>query len=169
MPFHFVVTATTRPQRPEEVEAVDYFFVSEARFLEMIERGELIEHALVYNDYKGVPKQQVRDAMASGLDVVMRVDVQGAKTIRGFAPDALLIFLTAATEAELVERLRRRRTESERSLQVRLQAAKREWEYLEIFDYCVLNAESQVETAVDTILAIVQAEHHRIHPRRVEL
>lgn len=169
LPFHFVVTVTTRARRPDEVEGVDYFFVSETRFHEMIEQDELIEHALVYDEYKGVPKQQVRDAMDSGLDVVMRVDVQGAKTIRQLVPEALLIFLTAASEAELVRRLRRRRTESERSLQIRVEAAKREWEYLEIFDYCVLNADSQVETAVDTILAIIEAEHHRIHPRRVEL
>jgi guanylate kinase len=167
--FHFVVTATTRPKRPDEVEGVDYFFVSEARFREMIKKGELIEHAIVYNDYKGVPRQQIRDAMASGLDVVMRVDVQGAKTIRELASDALLIFLAASNEEELVGRLRKRRTESEESLQIRLQAAKREWEYLDIFDYCVVNADSQVETAVDTILAIIEAEHHRIDPRRVEL
>lgn len=169
LPFHFVVTVTTRARRPDEAEGVDYFFVSEARFREMIEGDELIEHALVYDEYKGVPKQQVRDAMDSGLDVVMRVDVQGAKTIRDLAPDALLIFLTAANEAELVRRLRKRRTESERSLRIRVEAAKREWEYLEIFDYCVVNADSQVETAVDTILAIIEAEHHRIHPRQVEL
>jgi len=169
LPFHFVVTATTRPQRPGEVEGEDYFFVGEDEFLDMIERGDLIEHALVYNDRKGVPRQQIREAMESGQDVVMRVDVQGAKTIQTLAPEALLIFLTARNEEELASRLRKRRTESEADLQLRLETAKEELGYLEIFDYAVLNEDSQVETAVDTILAIIKAEHNRIVPRRVRL
>ncbi len=169
LPFHFVVTATTRPIRPGEVEGEDYFFVEEQEFLDMIDRGELIEHALVYNDHKGVPRQQIREAMDSGQDVVMRVDVQGAKTIRALAPQALMIFLTAGDEEELERRLRKRRTESEADLQLRLATAKEELGYLEVFDYAVLNADSQVEVAVDTILAIIEAEHHRVDPRRVEL
>ena len=169
LPFHFVVTATTRPIRPGEVEGEDYFFVEEQEFLDMIDRGELIEHALVYNDHKGVPRQQIREAMDSGQDVVMRVDVQGAKTIRALAPAALLIFLTAGNEEELARRLRKRRTESEANLQLRLATAKEELGYLDVFDYAVLNADSQVDVAVDTILAIIEAEHHRVDPRRVEL
>ncbi len=169
LPFHFVVTATTRPIRPGEVEGEDYFFVEEQEFLDMIDRGELIEHALVYNDHKGVPRQQIREAMDSGQDVVMRVDVQGAKTIRTLAPQALMIFLTAGDEEALERRLRKRRTESEADLQLRLATAKEELGYLEVFDYAVLNADSQVEVAVDTILAIIEAEHHRVDPRRVEL
>jgi len=169
LPFHFVVTATTRLIRPGEVEGEDYFFVKEQKFLDMIDRGELIEHALVYNDHKGVPRQQIREAMDSGQDVVMRVDVQGAKTIRALAPQALMIFLTAGDEEELERRLRKRRTESEADLQLRLATAKEELGYLDIFDYAVLNADSQVEVAVDTILAIIEAEHHRVDPRRVQL
>jgi guanylate kinase len=169
LPFHFVVTATTRPIRPGEVEGVDYFFVEEQEFLDMIDNGELIEHALVYNDHKGVPRQQIREAMESGQDVVMRVDVQGAKTIRALAPEALLIFLTAGDEEELARRLRKRRTESEADLQLRLAMAKEELGYLDLFDYTVLNADSQVDKAVDTILAIIEAEHHRVDPRHVEL
>jgi len=135
----------------------------------MIDKGELIEHALVYNDHKGVPRQQIRKAMESGQDVVMRVDVQGAKTIRALAPEALLIFLTAGDEEELAQRLRKRRTESEADLQLRLAMAQEELGYLDVFDYTVLNADSQVEKAVNTILAIIEAEHHRVDPRRVEL
>lgn len=169
LPFHFVVTATSRPRRPDEVHGVDYFFYSEAEFLDLLERGELLEHALVYNEHKGVPKQQVRDAMASGLDVVMRVDVQGAKTIKQLAPEAVAIFLMARDEAELAQRLRRRKTESEEHLQTRLQAAREELLYLDLFDYRVVNADSEVEAAVSTILAIIEAEHHRTHPRQVRL
>src|SRR5512137_519789 len=82
LPFHFVVTATTRHPRPNEVHGKDYFFYSHAEFARMIENSELLEHAIVYNDYKGIPKAQVHDAQASGQDVVMRLDVQGANTIR---------------------------------------------------------------------------------------
>jgi len=169
LPFQFVVTATSRPKRPDEVHSVDYFFYSEQEFLDLLKRGELLEHAIVYNEHKGVPKQQVREAMASGLDVVMRVDVQGAKTIKQLAPEAVLIFLMASDEEELARRLRQRRTESEDMLQTRLQTAREELGYLEIFDYAVTNADSQVESAVDTILAIIEAEHHRTVPRRVVL
>jgi len=169
LPFHFVVTATSRPKRPDEVHGVDYFFYSEPEFLDLLERGELLEHALVYNEHKGVPKQQVRDAMASGLDVVMRVDVQGAKTIKQLAPEAIAIFLIARDEAELAQRLRMRKTESEEHLQTRLQAAREELHYLDLFDYRVVNADSEVEAAVSTILAIIEAEHHRTHPRQVTL
>ena len=96
LPFHFVVTATTRPKRPDEVDGVDYIFVTMSEFADMIERQELLEYAIVYGDYKGIPKQQVREALASGKDVVMRVDVQGAATVRRLAPEAVLIFLTAS-------------------------------------------------------------------------
>jgi guanylate kinase len=94
LPLHFVVTAATRLPRPNEVNGRDYFFYSHDEFAEMIEKGELLEHAIVYNDYKGIPKDQVRDAISSGKDVIMRLDVQGAATIRRLCPDALMIFLT---------------------------------------------------------------------------
>ena len=83
LPFHFVVTATTRIPRDDEVHGVDYFFYTKDEFAEMIEQGELLEYAVVYNDFKGIPKAQVREAFASGKDVVMRIDVQGADT-QGF-------------------------------------------------------------------------------------
>jgi guanylate kinase len=112
LPFHFVVTATTRPIREGEVNGVDYYFVSKDEFAEMIEQDELLEYAYVYNDYKGIPKSQVREALDSGQDVVMRLDVQGAATIRELNPEALLIFLITDTEDELVKRLQSRKTES---------------------------------------------------------
>ena len=103
--FHFVVTANTRAKRPDETDGVDYIFVSKAEFAEMIENDELLEYAVVYDDYKGIPKAQVRQALASGKDVVMRLDVQGASTIRKLAPEAVLVFLTTSSEEELVNRL----------------------------------------------------------------
>ena len=169
LPFHFVVTATTRARRSTEVEGVDYIFLPQEEFKGMLEAGEFIEHALVYGEHKGIPRQQVQQALASGMDVVLRVDVQGAKTIRGLYPEALLIYLATPSEAELVERLKRRRTESPEKLQLRLQAAREEFGYLHLFDYAVINAEGQVEQAVDNILAIIQAEHHRVIPRRISV
>jgi len=169
LPFHFVVTATTRGHRSGEVEGVDYFFLSTPEFERMIQAGEFIEHALVYGEHKGIPRQQVQLALASGTDVVLRVDVQGAKTLRGLYPEALLIYLITRSEEELAERLKRRRTESPEKLQLRLETARAEFDYLGLFDYAVVNAEDQVEAAVDTILAIIQAEHHRVNPRRIRV
>jgi guanylate kinase len=169
LPLAFVVTATDRPPRPNEVDGVDYFFVSKQEFQRMIAEDELIEYALVYDDYKGVPKDQVRKAMASGLDVVMRVDVQGAATIREIAPDALLIFLTTNSEEELFERLRARKTETPEKLARRIETARHELQRIDEFDYCVVNADGDLEQAVDTIIAILDAEHHAVKQRKVEL
>lgn len=169
LPFHFVVTATTRPARPEEQNGVDYFFLSHDDFAEMIEQDELLEYAIVYNDYKGIPKAQVREALASGKDVVMRVDVQGAATVRELCPDALLIFLTTHDEEELVARLLARKTETPEGLKLRIATARQEQKRIAEFDYVVYNREFQLEQTVDTIIAIIQAEHARVKHRKVNL
>ena len=167
--MHFVVTATTRPARPNEVHGRDYIFMSNDEFAQMIEDNELLEYAIVYGDYKGIPKQQVRDAMASGKDVIMRIDVQGAATIRKLCPDALLIFLTTGTEEELVQRLIVRKTETPEGLKLRTATARKEMKRINEFDYCVFNPEFHLDTAVDTVLAIIEAEHNRVNPRVVTL
>lgn len=169
LPIHFVVTATTRPQREGEQHAVDYYFVSRDEFAAMIENDELIEYAIVYGDYKGIPKSQVEEALVSGTDVVMRVDVQGAQTIRKIYPEALLIFLSTSSEDELVRRLKQRKTEAPEDLKLRIATARKEMLKLELFDYYVVNAENRLDEAVDTIIAIIHAEHHRIEPRQVSL
>lgn len=170
LPFHFVVTATTRPARPGEVHGRDYFFVSSDEFAEMIEKDELLEYAIVYNDYKGIPKQQVREALASGKDVIMRVDVQGAARVRALTADgAALIFLTATSEDELVARLRDRKSETPEGLNLRIATARKELERIGEFDYCVVNHDMTVDDTVDKIIAIIEAEHSRVRPRRVVL
>jgi len=169
LPFHFVVTATTRPLRPGEAHGVDYFFVSTDEFAEMIDRDELLEHAFVYNDYKGIPKQQVRDALNSGQDVIMRLDVQGAAKIRSLTAGAVLIFLTATSEHELVERLRARKTETPGGLKLRIATARKELARKHEFDYCVVNRELALDDTVDQIIAIIEAEHSRVKPRTVSL
>ncbi len=166
---HFVVTATTRPRRENEVNGKDYFFVSKEEFARMIENDELLEYAIVYNDYKGIPKQQVREALVSGQDVVMRVDVQGAESIRKLAPEAVLVFLTTQNEEELVARLKLRQTETAEELALRIATARQELKRAGEFDYVVVNADGRLEETVDTVVAILLAEHHRVHPRRVNL
>jgi len=169
LPFHFVVTATSRPKRKGEIEGVDYFFVSADEFVAMIERDELLEHALVYDEHKGIPRQQVRDAFASGQDVIMRIDVQGAETICQLYPEALLIFLSTQNEGELIARLKARRTESEEKLQLRIETAREELHKVELFDYYVVNADDQLDATVDAIMAIIASEHRRTNPRQVRL
>lgn len=169
LPFHFVVTATTRRQRTGERQGVDYFFMSHDEFAEMIEQGELLEYAIVYNDYKGIPKEQVRQALASNKDVVMRVDVQGAASVRELSPEAVLIFLTTQTEAELERRLRSRKTETPEGLKLRIATARQELKRIKEFDYVVVNPENHLDDTVDTILAIITAEHNRTQQRKVNL
>ena len=169
LPFHFVVTATSRPKRKGEIEGVDYFFVSADEFVAMIERDELLEHALVYDEHKGIPRQQVRDAFASGQDVIMRIDVQGAETICQLYPEALLIFLSTQNEGELIARLKARRTESEEKLQLRIETAREELHKVEHFDYYVVNADDQLDATVDAIMEIIASEHRRTNPRQVRL
>jgi len=168
-PFHFVITATTRPKRPNEVEGQDYHFASKSEFSDMLAKGELLEHALVYGDYKGIPKQQVREALASGKDVILRLDVQGAATIRRLVSDAVLIFLTADSEPELFERLRARRTETPDGLKVRLDTARKELTHVEEFDYVVVNRNDWLDRAVADLMSIIRAEHCRIRQRQVTL
>ena len=169
LPFHFVVTATTRPPRPGEVHGVDYFFISSDEFARMIEADELIEYAIVYNDYKGIPKDQVRQALHSGKDVIMRIDVQGAETIQEKFPEALLIFLTTDSEEEMVSRLKARKSETPEGLNMRIAMARQELKRLGDFDYVVVNRDERLDEAVDVIESIITAEHHRTNPRKVSM
>lgn len=168
-PFYFVVTATTRPRRSHETDGVDYHFVSMADFAAMIDNDDLLEYAMVYGDYKGIPKKHVRDALASGRDVVMRIDVQGAATIRRLVPGVITVFMTAPSEDELVLRLRRRKTESEDQLKLRIATARKEQQRVGEFDYVVVNHEDHLDDTARQIMAIITAEKCRVHWKPVEL
>ncbi len=167
--FYFVVTTTSREPRENEIEGVDYHFVSKAEFERLIASNGMIEFALVYDQYKGAAKQRVRDALASGRDVLVRVDVQGAKTYRALFPEALLIFLLPTSAEELIYRLRDRGTETEESIALRMATTRNELEYLPIFDYIVFNPAGKLDEAVENLEAIIRAEHHRVKQRKVEL
>ena len=167
--LHFVVTMTDRAPRPEEVDGVDYSFVTRPDFEQMIADGEFLEHALVYGDHKGIPRKQIREAFASKRDVILRVDVQGAMTMRQLCPQAILIFLIPSNVTEWIDRLMARKTETAKSLELRIKTARQELTYLSQFDYVVINADDRLEEAVETIQAIIAAEHHRVEPREVKL
>jgi len=167
LPFHFVVTANTRPPRPEEVDGVDYIFMSREEFMAGVERGDFIEHAQVYNDLKGIPRWQIEDALKSGKDVVLRVDVQGAETIRDLYPEALLIYLIPRNYDEWYKRLVSRKTESEEDLKIRVEISVKEVEKIDIFDYLVVNAENLLCNAVDDIIGIIHSEHLAVRHRKI--
>ena len=135
----------------------------------MLEQDELLEHAVVYGQNKGVPKPQVREALASGKDVIMRVDVQGAATVKRIVPDALLIFLITPSEEELIRRLKERKTESSEGLKRRIAMAREEIKRLPEFDYVVVNRDDKLDEAVEQIMAIISAEKCRVRQRRIEL
>lgn len=167
VPLHFVVTMTTRPPRPGEEDGKDYIFVSEEEFERVLREGGFLENAVVYGHRYGVPKEQVKKALESGKDVVMRVDVQGARTLRRLVPEAVFIFLIPASEEELVRRLRARSTEDEKALELRLAIAREEMKSLEEFDYVVINADGRLDEAVQKVMAIITAEKCRTKPRRI--
>lgn len=167
--FHFVVTATSRPPRPNEIDGIDYIFVSETEFEQMIAEGELLEHARVHDNYKGVPKQQIREALASGRDVLMRVDPQGAATLKELIPNAVFIFLMAESEEAMARRLRLRRTDTEESVRLRLKVARTEMKRIQEFDYCVVNREGEVEETLAQIFKIIETAHLRAEQQPIEI
>jgi guanylate kinase len=165
--LHFVITATSRAPRPGETNGVDYFFLSREEFEQRIARGEFIEHAMVYQDYKGIPRPQVEEALRCGKDVIFRLDVQGAATIRKLYPEAILVFLVPNTTEEWYDRLCDRGSETPDSLKIRVDTAIREVAQIDLFDYVVLNAQDRLDAAVEDILHILQVEHMRVHSRKI--
>ena len=168
-PWHFAVTATTRPMRPGELDGQDYIFLDADTFAKMRERDEFLECAEVYGRWYGVPRSQARDALRAGRDVFLKIDVQGAATIRSMAPEALLIFLIPPTLTELQQRLRGRMTEAAPELERRLRTAEEELGQVGNFDYRVINRDGQVAQAALDIDAIIAAEKCRVNPRMVQL
>ncbi len=168
-PLHFIVTYTTRPRRANEVDGRDYYFVSVSRFQEMIQSGEFLEWALVYGDYKGNSRREAREALAAGKDVILRIDVQGAQTIRQVAPEAVFIFLAPSSMEELFQRLRKRKSDSPEQLATRMAIAPKEMAELPKFDYVVVNRDEELDQAVRQIEAIITAERCRVKKRRILL
>jgi guanylate kinase len=161
--FHHVTTVTTRARRPRERDDVDYHFVSPDRFQEMLRNAELLEWARVYENWYGVPRIPVKEALAAGQDVVIKVDIQGASTIKKAVPGAILIFLMPSSPEDLNRRLAGRRTESPDDLARRVEIADAEMQGAAAFDYAVVNREGEIDRAVAQIQAIITAERCRVH------
>lgn len=167
LPFHYVVTVTTRAQRYGEVDGQDYYFVTLQEFMGLRDGSKLLEWAKVYGNYYGVPREQVRNAMEHGRDVIAKLDVQGASTLKRLVPQAVGIFLAPPSMEELWARLRARKTEQGRDFEIRVQRSQEEMQALPIFDYVVVN--DDLDRAVAQIQAIITAEKCRVVPRQAEL
>lgn len=168
LPFFYVVTITTRPKRHGEQDGIDYHFVSESEFQKMIQQGELIEWAKVYGNYYGVPKKQIEEALGQGKDTILKVDVQGAATIKQIVPDAVFIFLLPPSITELANRLMQRQGLTAEELNLRLAKAEDELKRLPLFDYAVMSQKDKLDLAVSEILAIITAEKCRVKQRKIQ-
>ena len=168
-PFERIVTVTTRPQRANERDNVDYHFVATENFEEMIKNKALLEWARVYGNWYGVPKEPVKQALGRGQDVIIKVDVQGAATIKKILPQALFIFLVPSSIEDLTARLKKRHTESPFDLALRLKTAEEEIKRLPLFDYIVFSRQDEIDRAVSDIEAIITAEKCRVTPREITL
>jgi guanylate kinase len=163
------VSATTRPRRAGEKDGFDYHFISPTRFQELIDTGQLLEWANVYGNYYGIPKEPVRQALHNGKDVIVKIDVQGAATIKKILPQAVFIFMVTPYMEELEKRLKQRRTETSDDLELRLKTAAAELRQLPVFDYVVVNRPGEINQAVADIVAIIKAEKCRVAQRKLAI
>jgi guanylate kinase len=161
-PYAFAITATTRPPRPAERDGVDYHFVSREQFERMVENGDLLEHAIVYGQEKGLPKAQVREQLKSGRDVLVRTDVQGARYIKSVAPGAITIFIAPPSDAELERRLLSRGGDTDEQVRLRLETARQEVAQAGEFDYVMVNDDlAQSVAEIERIIAEERARPGR--------
>lgn len=163
--FHFVVTCNTRKRREQEIDGKDYHFITREKFLSMIENGEMIEHSVVYDDLKGVPRFEIENAFKAGQDIILRLDSQGMQKIKAIYPQTISIFILPPDADSWLARLRARNTETEESLNIRIRTAEKELAGVSQFDYIVIN--DRIEQAAIDILTILKAEHMRSPNRKV--
>ena len=168
-PLRYITTVTTRSQRVNETDNMDYHFVSPEKFQEMISGNELLEWANVYGNWYGVPKQPVKQALGKGQDTIVKVDIQGAATIKKVLPHAIFIFLTPPSIKEVITRLKQRHTESASELALRIKTAEEEIKQLPLFDYVILNKQDEIDLAASDIKAIIAAEKCRVKRREINL
>jgi guanylate kinase len=168
-PFFFMTTFTTRPRRANEVDGKDYHFVTEMEFQDLLLTDGLLEWAKVYGNYYGVPKKPVKEALDQGRDTIIKVDIQGAQSIKKVLPEAVFIFILPPSAEELSNRLNKRRTENPADLALRLKTAESELKQVSLFDYAVINPSDDIESAVQDILSILRAERCRVKPRQLSL
>lgn len=165
--FHFVVTCNTRKKREGEIDGKDYHFITREKFIEMINNGEMLEHSVVYDDLKGVPRFEIEKAMVEGKDMILRLDYQGMRKVKAVYPEAVSIFIIPPDSEAWVARLRARNTDSEESLQLRIQTAVEELKHIDDFDYLLINDE--IDHAAMDLLTILRAEHMKCSNRCVSV
>lgn len=166
--MYFAVTATTREQRTGEYDGIHYHFYSRDEFIAKRDDDEFLEWAKVYGDFfYGVPRTPIRQALARGQDVVLKVDTQGVQTIRRVTRGGIYIFIAPPSIDELARRLRERKTDDSDALMRRLRTAQRELLTIENFDYVVFNESNREDETIDRILAILAAERCRLHQAEV--
>lgn len=163
--FHFVVTCNTRKKREGEIDGKDYHFITREKFLDMIKKGEMLEHSVVYDDLKGVPRFEIEKALEKGKDIILRLDYQGMRKVKAIYPEAVSIFIIPPDAEAWIARLRARNTDSEESLQLRIQTAVEELKNIDNFDYVLINGD--IGHAAMDLLTILRAEHMRTGNRKV--
>ncbi|WP_314349342.1 guanylate kinase [Granulicatella elegans] len=158
--FVYSISATTRLPRTGETDGVDYFFKTREEFEQMIQNKQLLEYAEYVGNYYGTPLEYVENTLATGKDVFLEIDVQGAIQVRELMPDGVFIFLTPPDLNELESRIVNRGTDSDEVIAKRMKTAREELELMKYYDYSVVN--DTVDNAVQKIEAIIQTEHLRI-------
>jgi guanylate kinase len=169
MDFYVVPSVTTRTPRPGESEGHPYHFISKETFEQLVSQNELLEYANVHGNWYGQPRKLIRDNLSAGRDVLLKIDVKGAATIRSKVPDAIFIFLIPGSLEELTQRLTGRQTETEEELRRRLADARKELAEQHWYDYLITNRDGHLQEAVDCLRAIMLAEHCRVHPRNIDV
>jgi len=154
------VSVTTRPPRPGEIDGVSYYFTDEARFKKMIDAGEFLEWAKVYNNYYGTPKKFVEEQLKQGKDVILEIDIQGARQVKKNCPNAVFIFILPPDIEELKKRIIKRGSENKESFDLRVKSAEEELKAMYDYDYAVVN--DVVEEAVKKLESIILAERCRV-------
>jgi guanylate kinase len=165
--FYVVPSVTTRAPRPGESDGNPYHFASKEQFEEMVGRDELLEFAMVHGNWYGQPRKPIRDTLQAGRDVLLKIDVKGAATIRDKVPQAVFIVLVPESLEELATRLSSRNTETQEEVRRRLEDARKELAEQHWYDYLILNRQGHLQEAVDALRAIILAEHCRVHPRQI--
>lgn len=158
--FEYSVSMTTRPQRPGEVDGVDYFFRTREEFEELIKNGQMLEYAEYVGNYYGTPLTYVNETLDKGIDVFLEIEVQGALQVKSKVPDGVFIFLTPPDLKELKDRLVGRGTDSAEVIAKRIERAKEEIALMREYDYAVVNDE--VSLAAERVKRIIETEHYRV-------
>ncbi|KAF1165062.1 guanylate kinase [Streptococcus agalactiae] len=158
--FDYSVSMTTRPQRPGEVDGVDYFFRTREEFEALIKEGQMLEYAEYVGNYYGTPLSYVNETLDKGIDVFLEIEVQGALQVKSKVPDGVFIFLTPPDLEELEERLVGRGTDNPEVIAQRIERAKEEIALMREYDYAVVN--DQVSLAAERVKRVIEAEHYRV-------